>query len=562
MGDTARASARRTVQAALAVLLAAGVLAVFGPTTGHGFVGFDDERYVLNNRALHGGLDGEAWRMAWTRAEFSNWHPLTWLSFALDVELHGLDPAGFHATNVALHLLNTLLVFALLAGATGAVWPAAGVAALFAWHPLHVEPVAWISERKELLAALFGLLASGAYLGWARRGGALRYAAVALCLTASLLAKPMWVTLPLLLLALDHWPLGRLAEDPRARLREKAPLFALSLLAAGVTLAVQQPAIATGAAVGLGDRLANAAVSSVRYLAEVFRPAPYSILRPHPALPGGAGFDTAGVLGSLLALVLLVWGAWRLRARAWVPAGLAWFAVALLPVIGLVQVGEQAMADRYTYVALLGPFWILAFGARDVHAALRARTPGGAAAFAAGLAAALVGLAFASAERAQAFRDTITLYERSLAATPNSPTLHFNLGNRLLATGRDADALPRYEAALRLRPGWDPAMQSLAWLLATSGDAALRDPSRALALATDVVAAASPADPNALDTLAAAQAASGDLTAAAVTAGRAADAARARGHPASARAYDARRRLYESGRAYVRAGSTRNSTVR
>lgn len=570
-GRLARIDAATAVRWSVAAALLAITWWVFAPVTDYGFVGFDDERYVVNDPQVRQGLGAASLRAAFGAPRFSNWHPLTTLSYALDVDLHGLDPGGFHATNLALHLCNVLLVLLLFERSTGALWPAALVAALFAWHPLHVEPVAWISQRKELLAALFGLLATLAWLGWVRRGGGWRYAAVLLCAALSLLSKATWVTLPALLLILDHWPLDRLRRAPLARLVEKLPLLALSLAASAVTLFAQGPALETGSRVAWPDRIANALVSPFTLLGRTVWPADLSVLYPHPALPGGrplgaleVGLALAGVAG-LAAL------AWRLRDRGWgwLPAGLAWYAVALLPVAGLVQVGEQATADRYTYVPLLGIFWILAFGAREAHRALYGRWPAAAGALIGALLLVLVVLAERSADQRSAWRDTVTLYERSLDAAPNSPTLHFNLGNRLLrrnGKGDEASALSHYEWALRLRPDWEPPSVSLAWLLATSSDPALRDPQRALALAARVVERAP--SPNALDTLATAQAASGDTDAAARTARLAVDGARSLGRLHQAQEFEARLETFAAGRPYRRpppdpsAGSTSKSSVR
>jgi tetratricopeptide (TPR) repeat protein len=549
----------------LAFALAAVTLAVFGASVGFELVHLDDRRYLADNDWIAQGVSLDTLRRAFG-LHFSNWHPLTWLSWALDVELFGGSPAGFHATNVALHVANSLLVFALLERATGAAWPSAGAAALFAWHPLHVEPVAWVSERKELLAALFGLLAVAAHQRFARLGGRRRQALVAAAMALSLMAKPMWVTLPLLLLALDHWPLGRLAADPRARIREKLPLFALSLAASAVTLIAQRPALRAGASLALADRLANALVAPARYLAKAVWPAELSVLYPHPALPGGTpltGFELAAGAAVVAAL-----GFAALRGPAYARAGIAWFAIALVPVLGLVQVGPQGMADRYTYVPLLGVFAAAAFAANDALAALRARQPRAAQAGAVLIVCLLAAYALRSADQVGAWRDTLTLYRRSLAATPDSTLLRLNLGNRLLERGLEREAISHFEDALRRRPDWGPPAQSLAWLLATTGDAELRDPERALALAE--IARADTDDPaNTLDTLAAAQAAAGDFAAAAATAARAVELSARAGLPGRARAFEARRRLYAQGLPYVEprpasgpASSTSNSSVR
>ena len=532
----------------LGVGLVVGTVAIYGITAHFDFLHFDDRRYVVTNPWIADGLTTESFRWAFSTFYFSNWHPLTWLSYLLDVSLFGVVPGPFHAVNVAFHVANTLLVFALFDRATRAPWPSAAVAALFAWHPLHVEPVAWVAERKELVAAFFGLLACLAWMSFARRGGLRRYAATALCMALSLLAKPMWVTLPLLLLALDHWPLQRLRAAPARRLAEKIPLLALSLLSSAMTLAAQAGALETGSEVPFAGRFANAIVSPLRYLAKTFWPSDLSVLYPHPYFPGGTPFGAGELSGALLMLLTL--SACALWLRPYLAAGWAWFLLALLPVLGLIQVGEQAMADRYSYVPLLGIFFGVAFGVEEAIARLREHHPRAAkAAIAACLV--LLGLyAGRSFHQVGAWRDTITLYERSIASTPNSTVLRMNLGNRLLDVGREREAIAHYEAARRLRPGWESPGLSLAWLLATTDDPALFAPQRGLEVALEVIESLGESDPNALDTLAAAYAATGSHTQAEEVARRAVQIALAAGRLHDARAYETRRQLYAAGSAY------------
>ena len=288
-------SSRLRIAVGLALFLGTGAL--FAQTLGFDFIHFDDRRYVTENPWVARGLDRETLRWAFTTFYFSNWHPFTWLSYLLDFELYGLDPAGYHATNVLLHAANVAVVFRVLCRASGRVWPSALAAALFACHPLHVEVVAWVGQRKELLGAFFGLLAIDAYVSWVRRGGGWRYAVVALWMGLALMAKPMWVTLPVLLLLFDLWPLSRLRVAPSSKLRsgraalgvrllEKLPLAVLSLASSVLTLAAQGRAMEASGGVGLPARAANATVAYATYLEKTIWPAELSVLYPHPYLPG------------------------------------------------------------------------------------------------------------------------------------------------------------------------------------------------------------------------------------------------------------------------------------
>jgi hypothetical protein len=551
------------VRLAVGIALFAGTLALFAQSIGFEFLSFDDRKYVTENPWVARGLALESIRWAFTTFYFTNWHPLTWLSYMLDFELYGLDAAGFHASNVVLHALNVALVFRVLARATGRTWPSALVAALFAAHPLHVEAVAWIAQRKELLSAFFGLLAIDAYTSWTRRGGAWRYARVVVWAALALMAKPMWVSLPLLLLLLDAWPLRRLAlrrsgggpapelAGIRTRLVEKLPLVGLSLLSCTLTLFAQERAMDVSSDVGLALRAANAVVAYAAYLAKTLWPAGLSVLYPHPYLPGGTPLAPQQIVGASLLLLAITAVALRARTRPYLLVGWLWFLVSLLPTIGLVQVGWQAMADRYTYVPHLGLFAMFAWSADDAVRYLRGRSRGAAALALAAVLLAVFGCAARSAQQMGAWRDTVTLYRHSLAATPDSHWLHFNLGNRLLVRGEHAAAREHFAAALRLRPGWDLAAGNLAWLLATTPEPALRDPQRAIELAEEIAQSQSFRDPNTLDTLAAAYAAAGDFERALALGRRASALAQAQGRDGLASEIDARVRGYASGMAYV-----------
>jgi hypothetical protein len=298
----------------ISIALSAGVLAVYGQTLGFEFVNWDDPEHVTHNAMVPRGftLEGVAWALS--AGEIGNCHPVTWLSHMLDVELFGANAEGHHATNVALHLLNTLLLFGVLRSATGAVWRSALVAALFALHPLHVESVAWVSERRDVASPAFGLLAIGAYVGYARRGGAWRYALVALLFALSLMSKAMLVTLPFVLLLLDFWPLER--TQPGRRALEKLPLLALAFACSVTAFLTQQyaSAVIPEEQLPLAARIANSVVAYVRYPLMLLWPTRLAMFYPHPYLPQAGGLSLAAwqIAGS--AVLLLVSSVLLVRA--------------------------------------------------------------------------------------------------------------------------------------------------------------------------------------------------------------------------------------------------------
>ena len=363
-GDTGpdTRTARVTAVSALALVLL--TLVAYWPIRHNGFVLFDDPDYITSNEVVKRGLTAGGVALAFTKCYAGNWIPLTWISHMIDVELFDLDPRGHHLTGLAIHLATALLLLLTLRLMTGRAGPSFLVAALFAVHPLHVESVAWASERKDVLSAFFWMLTTALYLRHARRPGIGRYLVVLVSLALGLMAKQMLVTLPLVLLVLDYWPLGRLqrltaAEKPLSRLpvlvREKVPLLALAGLAGLVTLKAQ-------ATIGLvhslntfplAARVGNAILSPVRYLVNTIWPAGLSIFYPYPFLPlsDPRVLAAGGFLVAVSAVVILL-----RRRRPWLFAGWLWYLLTLLPVIGLIQVGDQSMADRYTYIPLVGIF--------------------------------------------------------------------------------------------------------------------------------------------------------------------------------------------------------------
>jgi tetratricopeptide (TPR) repeat protein len=444
----------------------AATLAVFWPVTRHGFINIDDNVYVADNTRVREGLSwrGVVWAFSYDNAT-ANWHPVTWLSHQLDVSLFGLRPGRHHLVNLLLHAANGLLFLFLFRNLTGALWPSLAVAALFALHPLHVESVAWIAERKDVLSTFFWLLALAAWLRHLRRPAAAASLATTALLALSLMAKPMGVTFPFVLLLLDWWPLGRWRLGAAAPLfREKLPLFALAAAASTVAFAAQSAAGAVGRLelLPFPIRLANALVSYVAYLGKMVWPSRLAIYYPHP----GEGLPWwRPALAALLLAALTIVAIREARRRPWLATGWLWYAGTLVPVIGLVQVGAQAMADRYTYVPLAGVFAAIAWEAAGVVRAHPRLRPA-AAALGVLMAAALLWLTGAQVAR---WRDNRTLFSHALAITSGNFQAHVGLGIALSKEGRKEEAIGQYREALRLHPEFPTALKNLSRELAASG---------------------------------------------------------------------------------------------
>ncbi len=465
-------SVSRPRLALLCVALVLLVGAAYGRTAGNGFVDYDDPAYVLENPHVLSGLTLENVGWAFGTGHHANWHPLTWLSHMLDVEVFGLDPTGHHLVSVALHALNAVLLLLALNLLTGAAWRSAAVAALFALHPLHVESVAWIAERKDVLSTLFGMLTLLAYARHRERPTTTTRVLLPLLFALGLMAKPMLVTLPFVLLLLDFWPLGRLGGPAaggsrlaglRGLVVEKLPLFALAGISSVVTWLAQERG---GAVAGLdllpfGARLANAAVAYVAYLARTFWPFRLGALYPLPAsAPVLEAVGACAVLAAITAAVLAA------RRRApYLVTGWLWYLGTLVPVIGIVQVGVQSSADRYTYVPLIGVFLMLAWGLPDLVGSRR----WGRAALAA---AALLGLSGCTAltwRQVGYWRDSETLFRRTLAVTSRNYVVENNLGGALARDGRLDEAIAHFEEARRIRPDHAPTLSNLGVALQGKG---------------------------------------------------------------------------------------------
>jgi len=446
------------------LLLALITLALYNPVNSHPFVNYDDDRYVTENPHVRQGLTADTVAWALTSTEQANWHPLTWMSHALDYSLFRLNPAGHHFTSVLLHVVNVMLLFLLLIWATHRTGPSLFVATVFALHPINVESVAWVAERKNLLCTLFFFLTLWAYGWYARKPDWKRYLAVAALFVAGLASKPMVITLPFALLLLDYWPLARVGganAEPGNRLPafswsrlvlEKIPLLGLSAASAVITIRAQQSggALRTAEQFSFGVRVGNAVYAYAMYLWKMLWPAKLAPLYPHPG-------DALGAWRVALATIVLIAVtviALKFRARRYLPVGWLWFLGTLVPVIGLVQVGDAAMADRYAYIPLIGIFVMIAFGIADwAEKKMSARW------IAIPAAIALIALAFSTHRQIGYWRSNYDLWSHTLAVTQNNFIAEDNLGGALILEGKEEEAHPHFEAAARINQT-DPMSRS------------------------------------------------------------------------------------------------------
>lgn len=454
----------RDIQPCLAAIaLLVLVSSVYWQVGGFGFVNIDDDQYVSDNAPVLRGLTREGISWAFTTFRAANWHPLTWLSHMIDVELFGNDPGWHHRMNVLFHLLDTELLFLLLWRMTGGLWQSAFVAALFGVHPLHVESVAWVAERKDVLSTLFWLMTMGAYLLYVRRPGTVRYLSVVLFFALGLMCKPMLVTLPFVLLLIDWWPLGRLGREGSSResrwrisgaalirrTSEKLPLLVLSAMSCIVTYVAQSSggAMPPSEQVPIGWRISNAVVSYVAYLWKTIWPSPLAVFYPHPAAVDAA-IPAWEIVGALLLFGGISFATYRQRHRPYLAVGWLWYLGTLVPVIGLVQVGGQAMADRYTYVPLIGIFIAAAWGVPEALAGWRYRS------LTLGSTAVAVVVAFSLAAWGQVkhWKDSPSLFSHALAVTEKNWLAWNNLGLFHLSNGRAREAIPDFMESLRFRP--------------------------------------------------------------------------------------------------------------
>ncbi|MCD6353687.1 MAG: tetratricopeptide repeat protein [Proteobacteria bacterium] len=474
-------------------------LAVYWQVRDHEFISLDDPTYITENSQIKDGFtkDGIIW--AFTTTYASNWHPLTWRSHMLDVTLFGMDAGWHHLTNLFLHIVNSILLFLILFRMTGALWQSALAAALFALHPLHVESVAWASERKDVLSTFFWLLTMGAYMRYAKRPAGKRYLLILIFFVLGLMAKPMLVTLPFVLLLMDYWPLGRIKKVSGIRgqgsgippdmrtakvtrlLLEKAPLFMLAAASCIVTFVAQQKggAVSSLELLSLKVRIANAVVSYSGYLVKMIWPHNLAIYYPHPGALPMWQVAGSGLLLICLSLVMLR----ATRKYPYLATGWLWYLGTLVPVIGLVQVGQQAMADRYTYVPLIGLFILIAWGIPDLIGRWRYKK----------IILTISGIAviviFAAATWSQLgyWKNSVTLFERTVNVTTNNFLALNNLGNALAKEGKVKEAIQHYIESIRINPNFTKAHNNFGLVLAKQGNLneAIRHFSEALRIKPD-----------------------------------------------------------------------------
>jgi Tfp pilus assembly protein PilF len=474
-------------EACIWLILITAVLLVYWQVGDHEFINYDDNAYITDNAQVQKGLTSKGIIWAFTTSHTGNWHPLTWISHMLDCELYGLNPEGHHLTNVLFHMANAILLFVVLRWMTGAIWRSGLVAALFALHPLHVESVAWVAERKDVLSTFFWMLTMLAYVHYVNRPGGKRYLLVLVTFALGLMAKPMLVTLPFVLLLLDYWPLNRFkpqavtgsvenqplgfrssGDDKSPILKavmEKTPLFLMSLFSCVVTVMAQQEAgaISTLEIVPFKLRIANGLVSVVAYMGKMIWPQDLAVFYPHPASDLQIWKPVVAGLFLLILSTVALWVAQRCR---YVLVGWLWYLGTLVPVIGLVQVGEQAMADRYTYVPLIGLFIVVVWGFADLVKGWRSRR------WVVSVSAAVMVLALMAGSWLQVahWKNSIKLFKHALDVTTNNYVAHYTLGNALALQGNLTGSVSHYNKALQIHPNFAEAHNNLGNALALQGN--------------------------------------------------------------------------------------------
>lgn len=455
-------------EALIALFLIFFTLFVYYPVAGYDYIDLDDDAYTFQNEQVRKGISLEGVQWAFRTFEMANWHPLTWLSYMTDVTLFGLHPGTFHLVNVAYHLATTLLIFLLLRQTTGAVWRSAFVAALFAVHPLHVESVAWISERKDVLSTFFWMLCMLVYVRYTKHRNLGMFCGAALLFILGLAAKPMLVTLPIVLFLFDYWPLGRFPIDYHAKngllanpvsikclVLEKIPLLIISTALGLVTLAAQKSfmAVQTLEMLPMVTRVANALVSYTGYLVKMAWPVSLTVLYPYPDyIPVTHAVSSFFFIAALTTLAII----WRHRAP-YLIFGWFWYLITLLPVIGLVQAGNQAMADRYTYVPLIGIFVMISWGVPDLFYRWQVSRK----ALAIIALASLSALALTTRHQLHYWQDSVILFRHTIAVTGDNYLVQNNLGVGYEKQGRLHAAAEHYREALRIRPGFSVARFNL-----------------------------------------------------------------------------------------------------
>ena len=450
----------------VSLFLIVATLTVFWQVCNHEFVSYDDDTYVTKNPHVQAGLSTESIVWAFTTTYANFWHPLTWLSHMLDCQLFGLSPGMHHLSSLLLHMANSILVFLVFMRMSGVLWCSAFVAALFALHPLHVESVAWVAERKDVLSTFFWMLTMWSYVRYVQCPGINRYVLVILFFVLGLMAKPMLVTLPFVLLLLDYWPLGRIrfqhlgdlirqANQRLLALRlvwEKAPLFIIIILSSIVAYFAQERGGAI-ASYPLFVRIANAIVSYAVYFGKTIWPHHLAVPYPHPGTIPIWKVAGAGLLLTSVSVIVIRWG----RKHPYLVVGWFWYIGTLVPVSGLVQLGSYAMADRFTYVPLIGLFILIVWGISDLTARWRYQKI----VLAISTGIVLSALMVNSWLQVGFWKNSMTLFKHTLDVTTNNWLAHNNMGNALAGQGKTDEAIAHYWKSLKINPGWAPVHNNL-----------------------------------------------------------------------------------------------------
>jgi protein O-mannosyl-transferase len=557
----------RRITIGVCIFLTVIIWLVFGQTVNHDFVNFDDDRYVYENSELSRGLTIEGFKWLLTHSHASLWHPLTTLSHMIDCQVYGLRPGGHHFTNVLLHNVGAILLFLVLRTMTGQTWQSAFVAAIFAIHPMRVESVAWIAERKDVLSGVFFMLTLAAYTRYARAPNVARYLILSIFLSCGLMSKPTFVTVPLVLLLLDYWPLQR-AKDFQSWRRvviEKIPLVMLSAAASAVTIFTQTVTMASLEQLPLLPRLKNALVSLVVYLRQMFWPTDLAVFYPHPH----DQLNFSVVLGcAALIIIISVVAIFLRQQRPYLFVGWFWYLTLVAPVLGIFQAGLQARADRFTYLPHIGITIALTWAIAGMVQPWRDRR----AILIPIASCVIVACAICAWKQTTYWRDSISLWERALAVTLDNQIAHQDLASALWVRGRTAEsrvhsrtaeivhaqttlkdfpldvptrddlgvllvragdttgAIKQWKTSLRIDPNDGNALNNLAWVLATYPTDSVRDGQKAVALAEKASGLPGGESPMVLRTLAAAYAENGDFAKATATAQHAVELATGRGN--------------------------------
>jgi len=450
-------------------------LSVYLPVKDFTFVAYDDDIYVSNNPRVQSGLKLENVLWSLTAFEASNWHPLTWISHMIDVQFFGMNAGGHHLTSVGFHILNAVLLLVWLNAMTGEFWKSSFVAALFSLHPLHVESVAWIAERKDVLSTFFFILSLLSYTHYCQKKSLQQYLLSLFFFICALMAKPMVVTLPFVFLILDYWPLKRIPEDMLSKkipvhekwvlvhlLIEKIPFIMLSFLSCWITLAAQHTTVASVEAFPLIPRIANSIISYAEYLAKMIYPFPLAVLYPYPRI-----IYLWKVIASLFVVLSISFLAIRkLRRRPWLAVGWFWYLGTMMPVIGLVQVGLQGYADRYTYIPFIGLFLMIAWQAPELVQSWKHNKI----TLTVGAGGILSILWVLSSFQVQHWKNSVTLFDHALKSTSENYIAHNNLGFSLAEKGNYNEAIVHYHEAIRIAPSCGYPYFNLGFILYKQGN--------------------------------------------------------------------------------------------